>query len=292
MDNDKEKPDIDELAKSFNDDKKEEEKLDLDKLEIPDLEQIGDIDHEEKKHVPDDKPPAEPESEEPEKIDLSSISFDLNGEEQESKSTAEIPADQPPEQGISEPPPPEISEPALVKDVIQPADKSAEQPPVPITETTPAFEEDIKPKKKKSKLPLILFLLIVIAGALYYFSSMEKKKEDLIVKKPVIKKQLKETTEVISKKIQSPYLYVNAENVQKDISEGIITYVYDTTAELDTMQKYYKQKLVFLEYNLKSEDYKIGNTYAHLIFTKGDKNCSVFLRSRDNKVNVIVSYIE
>ena len=282
----------------------------MDKFEIPDLEQIGDIDHEEKKHVPDDKPPAEPESEEPEKIDLSSISFDLD-EKEESKSAAQIPADQPPkpgiseplpqgipepppppEPGISEPPPPEILEPALVKDVIQPADKSAEQPPLPITETTPVFEEDIKPKKKKSKLPLILFLLIIIAGALYYFSSMGKKKEDLIVKKPVIKKQVKEATEVISKKIQSPYLYVNAENVQKDISEGIITYVYDTTAELDTVQKYYKQKLVFLEYNLKTEDYKTGNTYAHLIFTKGDKNCSVFLRSRDNKVNVIVSYIE
>ena len=45
-----------------------------------------------------------------------------------------------------------------------------------------------------------------------------------------------------------------------------------------------------MKYVLKSDDYKTGSKYAHLVFAKEDKGCSVVLRSRDDKVDVVVSY--
>jgi hypothetical protein len=149
-------------------------------------------------------------------------------------------------------------------------------------------KEKPKRQKGKSKLPQILFLLLLVAGAGYYFLFMKNTKP-VAVKTPV-RQQLRKT--VVKKpslkpvvKIEDPYIFSGAGNIQKDVNEGIITYVYDTDATFNDVQEFYRQKIKEFNCVIKMDDFKPGRKYAHLVFSEKGKDYS-------NKVCVVMSHVQ
>ena len=55
------------------------------------------------------------------------------------------------------------------------------------------------------------------------------------------------------------------------------------------MVEFYKNRLVANGYKLKVADYDEGSDYAHLIFSRNAKDCSVILKKKKNIVVIIKS---
>ena len=153
-----------------------------------------------------------------------------------------------------------------------------------------------KSNKKKSKLMPVLLLLIVLGGAGYYFLFMSPEQQKPRVKKLVkVQKPINKAPAPAVKpvkKVEHPFVFPENKNFQKDTNEGITTLVYNTGSQLDAVQKYYREKMASMEYKIEKEDYKTGSRYAYLVFSKEDKNCSVILRSREDNVCAVVSFVE
>ncbi|MFC2092233.1 hypothetical protein ACFLTD_05620, partial [Elusimicrobiota bacterium] len=155
--------------------------------------------------------------------------------------------------------------------------------------------------KKKSKIPIFAFIFIVIAGGSYYYFFMNKK--DILpsprVTTPPIRRTVRQPSEDINRiekapheDIQSPYVYTAAQDVQKEMSEGIMTFVYGTNADISIVKKFYMQKLIYMDYELKSDYIDSLSEYAHMVFSKNGKDCSVVLKKKDGSLKVVVSYVQ
>lgn len=158
----------------------------------------------------------------------------------------------------------------------------------------PAEEETKKgvPVEKKSKAPMLLALLLIAAGGVYYFGVMEKKEPRVTVKRPPVKTEIEKVVKKQEVQIRNPYVYPGTGDVQKDTSEGIITYVYNTDAAIKAVYNYYKNKMNEMGYVLKSDDFKTDSEYAHIVFSKEKKDCSIIIRQQNGSVSTVVSYVE
>ncbi|MFC2062070.1 hypothetical protein ACFLUV_06125 [Elusimicrobiota bacterium] len=151
-------------------------------------------------------------------------------------------------------------------------------------------EEAVKEtvEKKKSKAPMIFVVLLILAGAGYYFgihSKAEKKSAPVRKTKPAAARRKKPAS-------ANPYVYPGVEIFQKDKNEGITTYVYSSDTGLNAIYRFYLSKMAKMNYTLKSDNFRAGKKYVHLIYSKGTKNCAIVINQRNNKVDTVVSYVE
>ncbi len=209
-------------------------------------------------------------------LDIPAISNILN--ENESKQEEEL-------SSIEDVPTPEISE--LETDKTD--SESIETPPEESAENLPKTPVSVSKEKKKSKAPVLILAVVIVIAAGSYFMFLRKEKEVATVK--IASVQIQEQIQKPVKPL-SPFVYLTAQNVQKNISEGITTFVYDTSSGIESVRNFYKEKLSYLNYSLKIDDFKADGNYSHMVFAKGDKNVSVVLRGMNDRVIVVVSYVE
>ncbi|MBN2407011.1 MAG: hypothetical protein JXJ19_04890 [Elusimicrobia bacterium] len=154
-------------------------------------------------------------------------------------------------------------------------------------EITKGAEMKSGKKKGKSSVFLIVLLVLAAAGGAYYYFYMGGKKSAPAVK--AVEKPVTASRE--DEKPADPYVYTGVNNFQRDINEGLVTYVYKTDAPLDKVYEYYKNKMISMKYTLKTDKFEQEDKYAHIVFTKNEKDCSILIISKDGKVSAVISFV-
>jgi len=149
-----------------------------------------------------------------------------------------------------------------------------------------------KPSGKKSKLPLLLLLLLIAGGAFYYFNNMAS-----IETTPPARVPARNLAVAPAQKAEaqtppaSPFVFPESQDIQKDVSDGIATYVYDTSADFETVRKFYRDKFAAMGYSLSTDDYSQDKSFSYMLFEK-DKKYSIVIRKRQDRVSALVSYAD
>ena len=169
----------------------------------------------------------------------------------------------------------------------------------------PADEKIKKKKGSKKLLKILIPVFILLAGGGYYLymgqsKGQSKSKPDnqysrrkkIVKKRSAAGKTTDSGTMDSREAVKNPYIYSFAENIQKSMEDGIVTYVYETKSDIGPIAEFYRSRLVSNGYKLKVQDYDEGRDYAHLIFSRSGKDCSVILKKKRGVVAAVVSYIE
>lgn len=152
-----------------------------------------------------------------------------------------------------------------------------------------------KPKKKRKPLLLFFLILIITGGGYFYFGILGPGQKKPVDRKTTVKTRMPQKQPLMQAKkpiYVNPYVFSEAENLKKDENEGIITYVFNSSADIHAVRNFYKNKLISMNYRLKTDEYEPGKNFAHLIFSKINKICSVVIKGDSDGTDVIVSYVK
>lgn len=262
-------------------------------MDVPDIPSDSMFGEDDTSGAPDFSPEEEPEKEQ--EVSQPEPLFEAPGDD--SAGDMDFSLEEPePEQKIPQPEP-------LFGEEETPVDSETREESASVTEHEPAPKKSKKEVKKaaktarprkKSKVPLLLFILAVGAGLVYYFGFLQKEKSRVAAgpprPRPVTK--LMPEADKTTPQVDIPYVYPRARNVQKDVNEGVVTYVYEASNDVSSLHYFYKNRMASMEYTVKSDECKMEEDYAYLVFVRDGKNLSVFIKKSVNKTNVIVSYVE
>ena len=160
--------------------------------------------------------------------------------------------------------------------------------------------ENNRGKKKKSKIFIFFFILLIAGGAGYYYlnTMIEKSPEQpveftpapAVVQEPPEKPLEEEKTDP---RDISPYLYLNAENIEKDLSEDIVSFVWNTSDDLSRVREFYKSRMPAMDFSIEKDDFNLQEHIAHLVFASEERGLvAVILTEEEGVVSAQVSHID
>ncbi len=158
-------------------------------------------------------------------------------------------------------------------------------------------EEDEKPAKaKKSKTGLILVavLLLAIGGAAYYYMDTII---SLIIGAPsevrvVVPPEPAAPPTPPVPEYDSPFIYTEASNVSKDVSDGIVTFSWQTPDGIEKVRGFYKSRLEVMDYIIEKDEFDSAAGLAHMVFKRDDVGrLAVVLRRSEDLVSAHVSHV-
>ncbi|MGM0567948.1 MAG: hypothetical protein ACQESB_01880 [Elusimicrobiota bacterium] len=156
-------------------------------------------------------------------------------------------------------------------------------------------------KKKKFKFFLFFFFILLIAGgAGYYYLNtiIERSPEEPVdfTPAPAVVEEADEKPLEEEKKDPreiSPYLYLNAENIEKDLSEDIVSFVWNTSDDLSRVREFYKSRMPAMDFSIEKDDFNLEDHIAHLVFESEEKGVvAVILTEEEGVVSAQVSHID
>ncbi len=243
--------------------------------------------------------------------------IDLNLDEFGSKddvSSDEIPAEEIEDEikdiesefGISDSPPPseekepEAFAPEETQEETLPAEEelvpeNIEEEPSP-QEPPPADEEKMeKPKKSRTGFILLTVIILTIAGGAYlYMDTIISLITGAPAEVHIVSPPEPEAPPIppAPPEYDSPFIYTAATNVSRDVSDGIVTFSWQTSDRIEDVREFFKSRLEAMDYIIEKDDFNKSAGLAHMVFTREDAGrLAVVLRYRENVVSAHVSHV-